>query len=316
MSALWGGDSRSSWDGLTGNMANAIRCGFIGFPVWGSDVGGYLGGWISEYLYARWLAVGTWSGMFEIKLDHSGGNGKDRPPWKYSEKLQSIFRDACEQRMEMLPYIYSAANTSYKNGVMMKPLAYEYPNDNNTYNIWDEYLFGNAFLVAPIYDSSSSRSVYLPEGKWYDYNDMSKIYDGEKSINVTVSLDKIPVFVKCNSIYVTGNIYLGSDKIWNKNTELSIHIFPGNPGEKTIYNYVDLNDSDKEKSISLENENGKIVIQIEHLKLNSKLLIKSEIKPSSVSLDGSKVKINWDKDTRIIETELNKETQANIKVLY
>ena len=48
----------------------------------------------------------------------------------------------------------------------------------------------------------------------------------------------------------------------------------------------------------------------------SKLLIKSEIKPSSVSLDGSKIKFNWNKDTGIIETELNKETQANIKVLY
>ena len=57
LSALWGGDSRSSWDGLAGNMANAIRCGFIGFPVWGSDVGGYLGGWISESLYARWLGI-------------------------------------------------------------------------------------------------------------------------------------------------------------------------------------------------------------------------------------------------------------------
>ena len=97
---------------------------------------------------------------------------------------------------------------------------------------------------------------------------------------------------------------------------MSIHIFPGNPGEKTIYNYVDLNDSDKEKSISVENENGKIILKVDTLKLNSKIFIKSEIKPSSVSLDGSKIKFNWNKDTGIIETELNKETKANIKVFY
>ncbi len=256
--------------------------------------------------------------MFEIKLDHSGGNGKDGPPWKYSKNLQNIFRDACSQRMQMLPYIYSASNISYKNGVMMKPLAFEYPNDKNTFDIWNEYLFGNSFLVAPIYDSSSSRSIYLPEGKWYDFNDLSKTYKGGESINVSVTLDKIPVFVKSNSIYVTGNIYQGSDEIWNKNNdiELSIHIFPGTSGEKSLYNYVDLNDSDNEKNITVKNENGKVVIHAEPIKLNSKILIKSEIKPSSVSLNDSKVKFKWTKDTGIIETELNKETQANIEVHY
>ena len=317
LSALWGGDSRSSWDGLAGNMANAIRCGFMGFPVWGSDVGGYLGGWISEDLYARWLQFGTWSGMFEIKLDHSGGKGKDRPPWKYSEKLQDIFRETCVQRMEMLPYIYSASNTSYKNGVMMKPLAYEYFDDKNTYDIWDEYLFGNAFLVAPIYDSTNSRSVYLPKGKWYDFNSLLKIYAGGKSIDISVPMDKIPVFVKSNSIYVTGNIYQGSDKIWNDNVneELSIHLFPGVSGEKTTYNYIDLNDSDKEKIISMTNESGKIFLKIDPLKSNSRLNIKLETEPKSVSINGSQVKYNWNEDKGIVETDLKKETQAIIEVL-
>jgi alpha-D-xyloside xylohydrolase len=233
LSAVWGGDSRSSWDGLAGSMANAIRCGFMGFPVWGSDVGGYLGGWIPESLYARWLEFGTWSGMFEIKLDHSGGNGKDRPPWKYSRDLQNIFRDACDQRMNLLPYIYSAANTSYKNGVVMKPLSYLYPGDKNTYDIWDEYLFGNAFLVAPIYDSLNSRSVYLPKGKWYDFNNTSKVYEGEKIINISVPLDKTPVFIKNNSIYVAGNIYPGNEKVWRSKPDnnFTVYLFPGVSGD-------------------------------------------------------------------------------------
>jgi alpha-glucosidase (family GH31 glycosyl hydrolase) len=92
LSALWGGDSRASWDGLAGSIANAMRCGFMGFPVWGSDVGGYLGGGIPEELYARWLEFGSWSGFFEIKLDDTDKKGEERPPWKYSEKLIDIFR--------------------------------------------------------------------------------------------------------------------------------------------------------------------------------------------------------------------------------
>lgn len=318
LGALWGGDSRSSWDGLEGSMANAIRCGFMGFPVWGSDVGGYLGGWIPESLYARWLEFGTWSGMFEIKLDHSGGKGKDRPPWKYSKSLQEIFRSTCVQRMEMLPYIFSACNTSYKNGVLMKPLAYEYPGDKNTYKIWDEYLFGNAFLVAPIYDTTNNRNVYLPEGKWCDFNNISKTYEGNKTINISVPLDKVPVFIKNNSIYVTGNIYQGNEKVWNEGSdnELSVHFFPGSPGEKTLYNYIDLNDSDKRKDISLENKNGKIILNIDPLKIGSKLVIKSDREPALVTLNGKETKYNWGKDKGIIETDLNKEIKAKVEINY
>ena len=264
------------------------------------------------------LEFGTWSGMFEVKLDHSGGRGKDRPPWKYSESLQDIFRITCEQRMEMLPYIYSAANTSYKNGVLMKPLAYEYPDDNNTYEIWDEYIFGNAFLVAPVYDSTNNRSVYLPEGKWYDFNNLSNVYEGGRTINISVPLDKTPVFVKNNSVYVTGNIYQGNEKIWNKklNSELTIHFFPGSAGDKTEYNYVDLNDSDKEKNISMESDKSKITLNAEPLKIDSKLLIKSGSEPASVTLNGKELKYNWNKNTGMIETNLIEGTKANIEITY
>ena len=318
LSGLWGGDSRSSWDGLAGNMANAIRCGFMGFPVWGSDVGGYLGGWISEDLYARWLEFGTWSGMFEIKLDHSGGKGKDRPPWKYGQDLQNIFREVCAQRMNLLPYIYSAANTSYKNGVLMKPLSYEYPGDKNTYEIWDEYLFGNAFLVAPVYDSLNSRDVYLPEGKWYDFNNISKSYEGGKKINISVPLDKTPVFIKSNSIYVTGNVYQGNEKVWDgkNNDNFIIHLFPGSAGDKTVYNYIDLNDSDREKNISMEAGKGKSSIIIEPLHIKSQLLIKSAAKPLALKLNGENIKFDWNKDSGLIKTSLNKGTKANIEILY
>ncbi|MFO7447927.1 MAG: glycoside hydrolase family 31 protein [Ignavibacteriaceae bacterium] len=316
LSAVWGGDSRATWGGLAGNIANAIRCSFMGFPVWGSDVGGYLGGRIPESLYARWLQFGTWSGMFEIKLDNAGGEGEDRPPWKYSEKLQNIFRDVCSQRMNMLPYIYSAANTSYKNGVLMKPLAYEYPYDVNTYDIWDEYLFGNAFLVAPIYDSLNSRSVYLPEGKWYDFYDILKVYEGNKSINVSVDIDKIPVFIKSNSIYITGSVYQGNEKLWNDKPdgELNIHFFPGQPGSKTIYNYVDLFDSDKEKNIAMQNDEGRIILEIDPLTNNSKLIIRSEEEPSAILLNNEKINYNWQKDKGIIELSIESNIQTNIDI--
>jgi hypothetical protein len=74
---------------MAGNQANAMRSRFLGFPVWGNDTDGYLGaGKIDEERYARWLQWSAWNGLFEVKIDGAGGQGEDRPPWKYSEKLQ------------------------------------------------------------------------------------------------------------------------------------------------------------------------------------------------------------------------------------
>ncbi len=320
LSALWGGDSRSTWDGMAGNLANAIRCGFMGFPVWGSDVGGYLGGRIPEELYARWLELGSWSGLFEIKLDNAGGKGEDRPPWKYSNELQDIFRQACERRMEMLPYIYSYANTSYKNGVFMKPLAYEYPEDRNTYELWNEYLWGDAFLVAPIVDSTNYRLVYLPKGEWLDYYDLSKKYTGNKSISATMPLSEIPVYIKLNSVYVTGNLIAGNSKNWvddfDKTRSLTVHAFPGKPGEQARFDYVDYFNNDTEKKIEVSNIGGKYEVNIESLSLSGEVEIYSGKKPSSVTVNGSKADFKWEENKNIIFVEMNKNQAMNIVVSF
>ncbi len=316
LSAVWGGDSRSTWDGLAGSIANAVRTGYMGFPVWGSDVGGYLGGRISADLYSRWLEFGSWSGMFEVKIDHSGGKGEDRPPWKYGKELQDVFREACEQRMKMLPYVYSAANTSYKNGVLMKPISYVYPDDKKTYNIWNEYMFGNAFLVAPIYDSTFSRKVYLPEGKWYDFNNTGMSYSGGISVNVNAPLGVIPVFVKANSIYVTGEIYRGNSKICRgkPSGDITVHVFPGENGKSYQYDYVDYYDNNKEKRIEVSNNHDNIEVNSDPLNSAGKIIIKINKKPEAVELNGGIADYNWNGKEATIELPLKKKIENKILI--
>jgi alpha-glucosidase (family GH31 glycosyl hydrolase) len=315
LSAVWGGDSRSTWDGLAGNIANAMRCGFMGFPVWGSDVGGYLGGRIAEDLYARWLEFGVWSAFYEIKLDDAGGVHEDRVPWKYSERLQTIFRDCNELRMQLQPYIFSLANTSYKNGVAMKPLAYVFPNDEHTYEVWNEYLLGNTFLIAPIVDTTGMRTVYLPDGMWYDYNDINKTYEGGKDITVAVPLDQLPVFVRANSLYVTGMLADGNTKLWNTNKpHLNIHVFSGNAPASAAFEYVDALDGNKEKAITMSSNENEVQISVPQLTISSSVLIKLEKKPSSITLDGKPIKAAWNKKTNTAMFELKKDNAASIVV--
>ena len=148
-----------------------LGAAFMGFPVWGSDVGGYIGdGYIAPDLYLRWLQFGVMSGLLEIKLDGSGGDGEDRMPSRYDDAFQTDFRHLLELRMALLPYLHSLANTSAQNGPLMQPLAYRHLDDPRTYDIWDEFYVGDGFLVAPVLTPGTVREVYLPAGRWYRFD--------------------------------------------------------------------------------------------------------------------------------------------------
>ena len=228
LTAVWGGDVRTCWDGLAANIANAMRCGFMGFPNWGSDVGGYLGeGLISEELYARWLQFGVWTGFYEVKLDGAGGSGQERTPWKYPEAFQKRYANIFTERMQLVPYVYSMLNNASEVGPLMKPMALVFPEDDRFTECWDQYLFGDAFLVAPIYTATSKRRVLLPQGNWYDYYS-GQWYVGGTDIMMEPSIDHIPVFVKAGSIYAKGNIVSGNSQLWTKEPSfVDLYFVPG-----------------------------------------------------------------------------------------
>ncbi len=312
LSALWGGDSRASWDGLACSVANAMRVGFIGFPDWGSDVGGYLGnaGMEPEELFSRWLQFGAWSGLFEVKLDGAGGSGEDRAPWHYSDMLQENFRRACEERMELAPYVYSQLNTSDVNGVLMKPLAYEYPGDSSTYSIWNEYLFGSSFLVAPVTEPGQpTRDIYLPAGVWYDWYSPSKSYAGGKTYTCVLSEKHIPVFVRQNAIFVTGENWLTGNSVkWNGKTkpELIINAFPGRTDFTNSFTYMDRFSNDSLKVITVSQKGKRISVSIPALGCEGEIVVYNVIPKGNVTVNGKHVDAKIDEEKRTVEVEIEK----------
>lgn len=268
----------------------------MGFPVWGTDVGGYFGGRIDEELYARWLQWGAWNGLFEIKLDDLNGQGADRPPWVYGPKLQAAFREAAGLRMRLLPYIYSLARTSARHGVLMKPLAYVWPADPATHAIWDEYLFGPAFLVAPLTAPGGRRQVYLPEGIWHEFADPTRAYVGGRTIEVTAPFERIPVFVRANSLYVTGAPALGNARVWAPAAPpaLDLHATPGRPGESARFEFVDLHDHDQSKLIVLERLADALRLTAPALGAGGELVVRSSTAPAAATLNGRAVSVRYD----------------------
>lgn len=316
LSAVWGGDPRTSWEGLQSNFANAMRASFIGFPVWGTDVGGYQGnGYIPENLYIRWMQAGSMSGLFEIKLDGAGGLGNDRMPWRYDEKFQNIFRKICEERMQFVPYLYSLAHTSATTGTLMQPLAYRHLFDKNTYDIADEFYLGNALLIAPVLQDAEKRSVYLPKGNWVDFNNTALRYKGEKTIEVKAPLDTLPRFIAENSIFVQGDIYKGSNRNWSSQApHLTITANPAETKGDTQFIYVDLLDSNKQKIITMKRDKKNIVVNVPAINSAVELTILLAKTPKTAQLNDKPVALKFDETTKQLRLPLSVNENANVEI--
>ena len=114
---------------------------------------------------------------FGVLTSHTRAHGAPpREPWEYDEKLTQDFRNALNLRYSLMPYIYAQAKDSSAKGFpMLRTLFFEFPEDKTSWLIEDEYMFGTNLLIAPLFDESGKRKVYLPPGNWTDYQ-TGKVY--------------------------------------------------------------------------------------------------------------------------------------------
>jgi alpha-glucosidase (family GH31 glycosyl hydrolase) len=289
ITAIWNGDTYADWGGLVTSIGNAFRAGVLGFPMWGSDICGYKQKSMpSIENYCRWLLFGVYSGFMELMLD-----GKE--PWKLTAANQALVQDIFNQRFNLLPYIYSIINTSAENGVSMKPLVGEFPNDSKTYSLVDEYLFGPSMLVAPISSNTNSRSVYLPAGKWVNWYNWADEQNGGANItSPTMSLTQIPVYLKSNSIVPTGQVFAGLAKKWDPSFDskrtVTINAIPGAAGENVSFTYVDYVDGNKQKVMSLDvSATNVITVAAPAMTVPGNVVVRLAAAPTSVYLGSTQI---------------------------
>jgi alpha-glucosidase (family GH31 glycosyl hydrolase) len=120
----------------------------------------------------------------------------------------------------------------------MRSLAFAYPGDGSFNDMSDEYLYGSSILVAPVMAAkATSRNVYLPAGRWMNYNDKRTVYEGMKTVTVPAPLGTIPLFVREGAIISRGDIVrLNNNWDANWSPKLRIEIFPSRK-EPTQFNY-------------------------------------------------------------------------------
>ncbi|MBM4266063.1 MAG: glycoside hydrolase family 31 protein [Deltaproteobacteria bacterium] len=205
-SIVWGGDIPASEDfgagkgtdlGLRAAILGQLRAAFLGFPIWGSDTGGYYE-FKDREVFARWLEFSAFSGIMEV-----GGVGA-HAPWdmptepRYDEEMIEIYRRYSRVRVALAGYLAEAAREAGATGMpLARPLVFLDRSDPELRDLWDEWMLGPDFLVAPVWRSGArSREVYFPRGSWRSWWDPSETFTGPARVTVQVPLDRIPVYVR------------------------------------------------------------------------------------------------------------------------
>jgi alpha-glucosidase len=194
---IFAGDWPSEWQYFPAVIKAGLNIGLSGVGYWTHCMGGFEHNADPE-LYIRWCQMGMLSPLAMVfGMDHPGY----KEPWNYGPDGLRNFIKYDSLRYALLPYLYSEAYNMYKTGMpLMRALVLQYQDDENVYDIGDQYLLGNNLLVCPVTTKGAqTRTVYLPKGNWFCYW-TGKQYAGAQYTHVVTPLDTMPMFVKAGSI--------------------------------------------------------------------------------------------------------------------
>jgi alpha-D-xyloside xylohydrolase len=245
-SATWSGDITSTWSSMAKQIPAGLGFSLSGIPYWTQDVGGYTlqrkfsarttkpeddEEW--RELNARWFEFGVFTPLLRVH-----GELRPREMWNIAGDSHPAYQAELKSdrlRYRMLPYIYTlAGDVTHHAGTMLRPLVMDFAADKLARDLPDEYMFGPAFLVAPVTTyKARSRSVYLPKADgWYDFWTGKSAAPGTR-IDAPAPYDAIPVFVKAGAIVPYGPElqYTGEKPA----DPLTVYVYSGANGAFTLY---------------------------------------------------------------------------------
>lgn len=211
---VWNGDIESSFRNLKMSIKSGLSMGICGIPWWNSDIGGFFNGNIeSDYfreLIVRWFQFGVFCPVMRLHGSrlrpsyhverHPGvkePSGGDNEIWCFGEKNYPVLKKLIELRERLKDYTCECmAQASATGTPVMRPMFWDYYEDEKCYTLEDQYMYGRDILFAPIYEQGQTqREVYLPEGRWIFVRDGS-VTEGGKTITCHAEIDEFIAFVR------------------------------------------------------------------------------------------------------------------------
>ena len=219
----WGGDAANTNNAMAATLRGGLSLGVCGFSFWSHDVGGFVQS-APEDIYRRWTPFGMLS-------SHVRSHGAPpTEPWEYGEDFMNAFRKADDMRYMLMPYIYAQARECSNEGwPMFRALFVEFPDDQGSWLVDDEYLLGSQMLVAPLLESVTSRDVYLPAGNWIDYQ-TGTTYDGGWH---HIEAGEIPIVVLVREGSVIPHIALAQSTAFMDWSRIELRVYGPDPEQAT-----------------------------------------------------------------------------------
>ncbi|MGN6313324.1 MAG: TIM-barrel domain-containing protein, partial [Rhodanobacteraceae bacterium] len=196
---MWSGDINTGFASMADQRARMLSAINVGEMQWGMDGGGF-NGHPSDENYARWIEFGAFTPIFRVH----GTFGEKRQPWVYGPVAEAAATKAIRLRYSLLPYLYAYQHQGNAQGIgLVRPLAFEWPQDPHVRNDVDAWLFGQWLLVSPVVEQGQTvKHIYLPAGKWTDWF-TGKVYQGGQTVSYPVDAkrwDDIPLFIRDGAI--------------------------------------------------------------------------------------------------------------------
>ncbi len=230
------GDTEMTWNTLAYLPYFTATASNIGYAWWSHDIGGHMNGEKSDELYLRHVQYGVFSPINRLHCTNAQTMTKE--PWAYLQGTGGIAAEFLRLRHRLIPYLYTAAWKTAKEGVpLTQPLYYRW-KEEEAYAYKAEYLFGSELLVAPVTEKAgkggyAKRKAWLPEGRWTDIFTGTE-YDigkGGKALTLRRPFESIPVLVKSGGILP---LSMDRGNVCGNPTNLAVRAYAGD-GEYTLY---------------------------------------------------------------------------------
>ena len=251
---FWSSDIYPTWDTYKRQIPTGLNFTASGIAYWSNDTGGWqwlpkehhpahpplldpsdardvVGGYDDfPELYTRWFQYATF-----LPNMRTHGSRKYNEVWSYGKQAEPILEKYLKLRYELMPYIYSNGDDTYfKDGTVMRGLVMDFSADKRTWDIADEYMFGPAFLEAPVTEfKARSRKVYLPANTgWYDFYTGRSVAGGQ-TITAAAPYERMPIYVRAGSIVPTGPEIQFTGN--NSHAPLTLNVYTGANGSFSLY---------------------------------------------------------------------------------
>lgn len=251
--ATWSGDIGTRWEDMKAQISAGLNFAVAGIPYWTMDIGGfcvedrYVAGQLAydkggnenaDYkewreLNTRWFQFGAFAPLYRAH-----GQFPFREPWNIAPKGHPAYESIIyytNLRYRLMPYIYTMAGmTHFDDYTIMRPLVMDFGSDKKVENISDQFMFGPAFMVNPVYKyGARNREVYFPENSnWYDFY-TGKFIKGGQKLTVDAPYNHIPLYIRAGSIIPVGpELQYTSEK---PAEEIVLYVYQGKDGDFTLY---------------------------------------------------------------------------------